>query len=104
MNAGQFGIDALTCQGIGGLASIALGAMSAQKDKKSMKDLMNVPLDPRVAAALPQGPVQFTSDGNTFRIVLKDAQILINGLAVIPFGALTALHGELHLSHIFEYR
>jgi hypothetical protein len=53
----------------------------------------DVPLDPRAAQSLPQGPVEFTSEGNTFRIVLKDAEISINGLPLIPFGILTALHG-----------
>ncbi|KAJ8112280.1 hypothetical protein OPT61_g5317 [Boeremia exigua] len=92
MGGGQLVIDTLTCQGIGGLASAALGAMSASKDKKGMMDVMNVPLDPRVLGSLPQGPIEFTSDGNTFRVVLRDAEISINGLPVIPFGVLTALH------------
>lgn len=92
MGAGQIAISKLTCQGIGGLASVALGVMSANKDKISMKDMMSVPLDPRVASSFPQGPVQFTSEGNTFRIVLKDAEISINGLPIIPFGVVTALH------------
>lgn len=100
MGGGQMIIDALTCQGIGGVAAAALGAMSASKDPKSMMDMMNVPLDPRVLASLPQGPVEFTSEGNTFRIVLKDAEISINGLPVIPFGVLTALHG-MFMSTVF---
>lgn len=94
MSGGQLVIDKLTCQGIGGLAAAALGAMSGGKDQKSMMDMMNTPLDPRVLGSLPQGPVEFTSEGNTFRIVLKDAEISINGLPVIPFGVLTALHGN----------
>ncbi|KAJ4983546.1 hypothetical protein SVAN01_10962 [Stagonosporopsis vannaccii] len=98
MGGGQLAIDALTCQGIGGLAAAALGVMSGSKDKKSMMDVMNTPLDPRVLGSLPQGPVEFTSEGNTFRIVLKDAEISINGLPVIPFGILTALHGNHVLS------
>lgn len=95
MSGGQAAIDMLTCQGIGGLASVALGAMTASKNKTSTKDMMSsVPLDPRVLAALPQGPVEFASEGNTFRIVLKDVEISINGLPLIPFGILTALHGK----------
>lgn len=94
MGGGQMAIDALTCQGIGGLASVALGAMSSSKNKTGMMAMMSsVPLDPRAAGSLPQGPVEFTSEGNTFRIVLKDAEISINGLPIIPFGILTALHG-----------
>ncbi|KAF2623265.1 hypothetical protein BU25DRAFT_462164 [Macroventuria anomochaeta] len=93
MGGGQLAIDMLTCQGIGGLASVALGAMNASKNKTSVMDMMSsVPLDPRVVGSLPQGPVEFTSEGNTFRIVLKDAEISINGLPIIPFGILTALH------------
>lgn len=93
MGGGQMAISALTCQGIGGIASVALGAMSASKNKTSMMDMMTIPIDPRAVGSLPQGPVEFTSEGNTFRIVLKDAEISINGLPVIPFGILTALHG-----------
>jgi hypothetical protein len=95
MGGGQMAINVLTCQGIGGFASIAIGAMAASKSKSSMMDMMQggVPLDPRAVQSLPQGPVEFTSEGNTIRIVLRDAEISINGLAVIPFGILTALHG-----------
>ena len=93
MGGGQLAINMFTCQGIGGIASVALGAMSASKNKTSMGMMSSVPLDPRAASSLPQGPVEFTSEGNTFRIVLKDAEISINGLAIIPFGILTALHG-----------
>ncbi|KAF1926890.1 uncharacterized protein M421DRAFT_394471 [Didymella exigua CBS 183.55] len=92
MGGVQMAINTLTCQGIGGIASITLGAVSQKKNKISLTDMVNIPLDPRVAASLPQGPVEFTSDGNTFRIVLKDAEISINGLPVFPFGVLTALH------------
>lgn len=93
MMGGQIAIDALTCQGIGGLAAVALGVMSADKGKPSAMGTPNVPLDPQVLGSLPQGPVEFTSEGNTFRIVLKDTAISINGLPVIPFGILTAFHG-----------
>lgn len=95
MGGGQLAINTLTCQGIGGLASVALGAMSALKNNTSMTDMMSMPLDPRVVVSLPQGPVEFTSEGNTFRVVLKDAKISINGLSLLPFGILTALHGIL---------
>lgn len=94
MSGGQKAIDAITCQGIGGIASVAFGTMSANKGKMNVPDMVNVPLDPRVVASLPQGPIEFTSEGNTFRIVLRDAQISINGLPVIRFGIITALHGK----------
>lgn len=96
MVGGQMAIDTLTCQGIGGLAAAALGVKSGSKDKKSMMDVMSVPLDPRVLGSLPQGQVEFTLEGNTFRIVLRNADISINGLPIIPFSILTALHGKLN--------
>ncbi|KAH6629333.1 hypothetical protein C7974DRAFT_359048 [Boeremia exigua] len=92
MMGGQLAIDKLTCQGIGGLASAVLGAMNASKNNKNAVNATSIPLDPQVLGSLPQGPVEFTSEGNTFRIVLKDATISVNGLALIPFGILTALH------------
>lgn len=95
MGGGQLVIDTLTCQGIGGLAAAALGVMSGSKDRQSMMDVISTPLDQRVLGSFPQGSVEFTSEGNTFRIVLKDAEISINGLPVIPFGILTALHGNI---------
>jgi hypothetical protein len=67
--------------------------MNANEGKEKLKDMMKIPLDPRVAGSLPQGPVEFTSEGNTFRIVLKDARISINGLPMIRFGVITAFHG-----------
>lgn len=97
MGAGQMAINTLTCQGIGGIASVALGAMSAKKNTTSMMSMMNIPLDARAAASLPQGPVEFISEGNTFRIVLKATEISINGLQLLPFGILTALHGNYFL-------
>jgi hypothetical protein len=90
--AGQFGIDTLTCQGVGGLASIFLGVTSDRKDKTS---LLSSPLDSQAVSSLPQGPVEIRSKGNTYRIVLSDAEITINGLLIKPFAALTALHGML---------
>jgi hypothetical protein len=90
--AGQFGIDTLTCQGVGGLASVFLGVTSDTKDKTS---LLSSPLDSQAVNSLPQGPVEIRSKGNTYRIVLRDAEITINGLLIKPFAALTALHGML---------
>lgn len=90
--AGQFGIDTLTCQGVGGLASIFLGVTSDRKDKTS---LLSSPLDSQAVDSLPQGPIEIKSNGNSYRIVLSDAEISINGLLVKPFAVLTALHGML---------
>jgi hypothetical protein len=90
--AGQFGIDTLTCQGVGGLASVFLGVTSDTKDKTS---LLSSPLDSQAANSLPQGPVEIRSKGNTYRIVLSNAEITINGLLIKPFAVLTALHSML---------
>ncbi|KAG9198595.1 hypothetical protein G6514_009771 [Epicoccum nigrum] len=87
--AGQFGIDTLTCQGVGGIASVFFGVTSDKKDKTS---LLSSPLDSQAVSSLPQGPVEIRSRGNTYRIVLSDAEISINGLLIKPFVALTALH------------
>ena len=90
--AGQFGIDTLTCQGVGGLASVIFGVTSESKDKTS---LLSSPLDSQAVSSLPQGPVEIRSQGNTYRIVLSDAEITINGLTIKLFAVLTALHGML---------
>ena len=90
--AGQFGIDTLTCQGVGGLASVIFGVTSESKDKTS---LLSSPLDSQAVSSLPQGPVEIRSQGNTYRIVLSDAEITINGLPIKLFAVLTALHGML---------
>ena len=90
--AGQFGLDTLTCQGVGGLASVIFGVTSESKDKTS---LLSSPLDSQAVSSLPQGPVEIRSQGNTYRIVLSDAEITINGLTIKLFAVLTALHGML---------
>lgn len=95
--SGQIAIDTLTCSGVGGIASVGLGILNSGKVKVSVMDLvknMNAPLDPKVLAMLPTGPVTVTSGGNRYTIVLRDATVSINGLGVIPFGVLTALHSK----------
>jgi hypothetical protein len=93
MAAAQIAVDKLTCRGIGGAASVGLGVFSSGGGASLTKLAKSqVPLDPKVTQSLPDGPIEITSGGNTFRIVLRDADIRINGLAVIPFGIFTALH------------
>jgi hypothetical protein len=96
MAGAQLAVDKLTCKGIGGAASVGLGVLTG--GGASLTDMMKsqVPLDPRVTQSLPEGPIEIRSEGNTFRIVLRDADIRINGLAIVSFGVLTALHGRLN--------
>jgi hypothetical protein len=93
-------IDTLTCQGIGGIASAAFGAMAAAKVDASVmsKSLAQVgqTLDPTVLQALPRGPITVSSEGNMFEIVIESQSVKINGLAIIPFAVITGLHGKLH--------
>jgi hypothetical protein len=93
MAGAQLAVDKLTCKGIGGAASVGLGIFSSGGAASlTMLAKSQVPLDPKVTQSLPEGPIEITSGGNTFRIVLRDADIKINGLAIIPFGIFTALH------------
>ena len=90
-------IDTLSCQGIGGVASAAFGAMAAAKanaSKMAMRN-MSAPLDPTVLQALPRGPIMLSSEGNMFEIVIESQSLTINGLALVPFAVLTGLHGKL---------
>jgi hypothetical protein len=93
MAGAQLAVDKLTCKGIGGAASVGLGIFSSGGGASlTMLAKSQVPLDPRVTQSLPEGPIEIKSGGNTFRIVLRDADIRINGLAIIPFGIFTTLH------------
>jgi hypothetical protein len=93
MAGAQLAVDKLTCKGIGGAASVGLGIFSSGGGASlTMLAKSQVPLDPKVTQSLPDGPIEIKSGGNTFRIVLRDADIRINGLAIIPFGIFTALH------------
>lgn len=89
----QKAIDALTCQGIGGLASAGLALMNSG-ESKSDKTQASAMLDPRVLQSLPDGPIELTSDGNHFQIIIKKASVEINGMKLLPFAVLTALHGK----------
>jgi hypothetical protein len=83
MAGAQLAVDKLTCKGIGGAASVGLGIFSSGGGASlTMLAKSQVPLDPRVTQSLPEGPIEIKSGGNTFRIVLRDADIRINGLAV----------------------
>ncbi|KAF1836476.1 hypothetical protein BDW02DRAFT_238432 [Decorospora gaudefroyi] len=91
--AAQKVLDTLTCQGIGGIASVAFGAMAASQAEASMMDMaMSVPLESTVLQALPRGPITLSSEGNMFEIVIQSQSLKVNGLALMPFAVLTGLH------------
>jgi hypothetical protein len=93
-------IETFTCSGIGGIASAALGAMTAAKANTSMLSKVmtqaGTPLDPIVLQALPRGPITLSSEGNMFEIVIESQSLKINGLALVPFAVITGLHGKLY--------
>lgn len=74
--------------------------MNSGKANVNLLDMAQggVPLDPRVTQGLPDGPITLTSEGNNFQIVLRDASIEINGMRLVPFAVVTALHGKINLS------
>ncbi|KAH7084117.1 hypothetical protein FB567DRAFT_75732 [Paraphoma chrysanthemicola] len=88
----QKAIDTVTCQGIGGVAAAGLGFMNAAKAKNKGGEQQSAPLDPRVLGSLPDGPIVLSSEGNSFRIVVKEASVEVNGLGLVPFAVLTGLH------------
>ncbi|ENI01923.1 hypothetical protein COCC4DRAFT_52618 [Bipolaris maydis ATCC 48331] len=89
-------VDSLTCQGVGGIISAAMGFMSTSKAEVKMIETAmgqaGVSLDPKVLRLLPQGPVVVTSGGNSFEINAQEKSIRINGQALSMFTTLTWLH------------
>ncbi|KAI4694137.1 uncharacterized protein J4E84_002718 [Alternaria hordeiaustralica] len=89
-------VDTLTCQGIGGIASAAFGAMAAARANATMMGKamgqLGQTLDPTVLQALPRGPITVLSEGNMFEIIIESQSVKINGLALVPFAVITGLH------------
>ncbi|KAI9170704.1 hypothetical protein HJFPF1_00174 [Paramyrothecium foliicola] len=85
----QIGIDTIGCTGVGGLISIGVGMFETGTIKL---DQIPKGLDPQIAALLPEDPITLKLAGNTFEVQAKSMIIKINGLGVIPFAVLTALH------------
>ncbi|XP_014554401.1 hypothetical protein COCVIDRAFT_39714 [Bipolaris victoriae FI3] len=89
-------VDSLTCQGVGGIISAAMGFMSTSKSEVDMIETamgqVGVPLDPMVLRLLPQGPVVVTSGGNNFEINAQEKSLRINGQSTSLFITLTWLH------------
>jgi hypothetical protein len=88
----QAGTNAITCQGFGGIAAIGLGLINSGTIKFDLKN--TVPLDNATLAALPKEPISILSGGNKFEISIQDTKVTVNGMAIVPFAVLTALHSE----------
>lgn len=106
-SVGQSAINALTCEGIGGLVLVGLGLFSSGTIKSNSVSSVNSTL---IKEALPKGIIHFTSSGNTFDIdgtvisnnldgnLLNAASgVIINGNPVIKFAAFLVLHGKFML-------
>jgi hypothetical protein len=91
-------VDALTCQGIGGIVSATLGFMSTSSKEVEMIETamgqVGVPLDSTILKILPRGPFMVTSEGNNFEIIIEPKSAKINGQSLVVFATLTGLHGE----------
>jgi len=91
-------VNTFTCQGVGGIASAAFGAMVAAKTNATGMIVafaqLGQTLDPTVLQALPRGPITVMSGGNKFEIVLETQSVKINGLTFKSFTAITAVHSK----------
>ncbi|ORX88624.1 hypothetical protein BCR34DRAFT_609341 [Clohesyomyces aquaticus] len=83
------GTNAITCQGVGGLASIASGLMTSGIVKLNGG---SVPLDNRTLDALPKEPIVIISEGNKFKVKIQNTEITVNGIPVKRFAIITGLH------------
>lgn len=89
----QAGTNAITCQGFGGIAALALGLKNSGTIKIDTKN--PVPLDNQTLAALPKDPIRISSEGNTFEINIQNTDVTVNGMKILPFAIVTSLHGKL---------
>lgn len=100
----QSAINALTCEGFGGLILVGLGLMSSGTIKTNSGSSVNSTL---IKEALPKGIIHFTSSGNTFEIdgtVVSEtidqglfaaaSGITINGNTMSKFAAFLVLHSK----------
>ncbi|KAF2196049.1 hypothetical protein GQ43DRAFT_436338 [Delitschia confertaspora ATCC 74209] len=91
----QKGVGALTCQGLGGIASILIGlSYSKTISLLNLKKGKILSLSPSTLAALPKDPIILHSEGSTFDISLHTKAVKINGLHLISFSVITALHSK----------
>lgn len=100
----QSAINALTCEGFGGLLLVASGLMSSGTIKTNSGSSVNSTL---IKEALPKGIIHFTSSGNTFEIdgtIVSEtidqglfaaaSGITINGNNMSKFAAFLVLHSK----------
>lgn len=101
---GQSAINALTCEGVGGLTLVALGLASSGTFEMNTISSVNSTF---IKEAVPKGIIHFTSGGNIFQIngtvisnndgsgLLRAADgVLINGNSVQKFSTLLATHSK----------
>lgn len=104
-SVGQSAIDALTCEGVGGLLLVAMGLFSSGTINRDGVSSVNSTL---VKEALPKGIIHFISSGNKFEIdgttvsenldgsLLALANgISINSNTAVKFAAFLMLHSKL---------
>lgn len=100
----QSAVNALTCEGVGGLLLVASGLMSSGTIKANSGSSVNSTL---IKEALPKGIIHFSSSGNTFEIdgtivsekidgglLAAAGGITINGNTVIKFAVFLVLHSK----------
>lgn len=100
----QSAINALTCEGFGGLLLVASGLMSSGTIKTNSGSSVNSTL---IKEALPKGIIHFSSSGNTFEIdgtIVSEnidrglfaaaSGITINGNAMSKFATFLVLHSK----------
>ncbi|KAJ9195633.1 hypothetical protein DTO164E3_6709 [Paecilomyces variotii] len=81
--------DALTCEGIGGLFGVLSGLMASKTLPQSISSTDDLNSS---ALGLPTTPVTIQNSGNEFNIDLQKITLSVNGLSVVKFAVLTALH------------
>ncbi|KAJ9388768.1 hypothetical protein DTO063F5_2416 [Paecilomyces variotii] len=84
--------DALTCEGIGGLFGVLSGLMASKTLPQSTSTSTTDDILNSSALGLPTTPVTIQNSGNEFNIDLQKITLSVNGLSVVKFAVLTALH------------
>ena len=85
----QANVDALTCEGIGGLAAQVFAGLLSSKTI-TIPDLSNY-----TSLKLPNQRFTIKSQGNTFVLDLKNRTAIVNGRPIIPFVVIITLHGKI---------
>lgn len=103
-SVGQSALDALGCEGIGGLVLVVMGLMQSNTLSTGSVSSFNTTL---IKSAIPKGVIHLTSGGNTFDIdgtivsdnldgnLLAAANgVLVNGNPAVKFAAFLVIHSE----------